>query len=97
MQAPMLTYDQIKFFIERFTHGNFEDPHFRRTLTDTFINKIELFDNHVIISYNAYENNKVNLPLEEPSVVLLREGLVEHTGFEPVTPTLPVWCASQLR
>ncbi len=19
--------------------------------------------------------------------------MVEHTGFEPVTPTLPVWCA----
>ena len=23
--------------------------------------------------------------------------LVEHIGFEPMTPTLPVWCASQLR
>ena len=23
--------------------------------------------------------------------------MVEHRGFEPLTPTLPVWCASQLR
>ncbi len=23
--------------------------------------------------------------------------LVEHMGLEPMTPTLPVWCASQLR
>ena len=32
---------------------------------------------------------------ENPEALFLKaSGSVEHSGFEPLTPTLPVWCAT---
>ena len=34
--------------------------------------------------------------LNKKAIRLSRMALVENIGFEPMTPTLPAWCSSQL-
>jgi len=44
MTHPVLTYDEIMFFLERFKAGNANDHTFRTALIDTFVSKIYLYD-----------------------------------------------------
>ena len=40
MQSPLLKYEQIRFFFERFTKGDLDDINYRLALVDIFIGKI---------------------------------------------------------
>ena len=64
IQMPLLKYDQIRFFFERFTNGDVNDINYRRALVDIFINKIYLYDNRISIFYNAQEA-QINIPISE--------------------------------
>jgi len=44
MQRPILTFDEVKFFLEKFKNGDESDNTFRTALIDTFINRIYLYD-----------------------------------------------------
>ena len=82
IQAPLLKYEQIKYFLDRFTKGDINDNEYRQALVDTFINRIYLFDDHMTIYYNASETQQINVPLGEPKGSL-KGTLVELGGVEP--------------
>ena len=65
IQAPLLKYEQVKFFLERFTEGDINNQDYRQSLVDTFINYIEFYDDGMVLHYNAYERY-INVPLGEP-------------------------------
>ena len=65
IQSPILKYEQIKFFFEKFAKGDANDINYRRALVDIFINKIYLFDDHIKIYCNAQEG-QIKMPLDEP-------------------------------
>ena len=65
IQAPLLKYDQVKFFFERFAKGDPDDINHRRMLVDIFINRIYLYDDLLQIYCNAIEGH-INIPLSEP-------------------------------
>ena len=44
MIKPILTYDEVRFFFEKFMNGDANDITFRMALVDTFINRIDVFD-----------------------------------------------------
>jgi len=44
MIRPVLTFDEVKFFFEKFKNGNADDITFRTALIDTFINRIYQYD-----------------------------------------------------
>ena len=44
MTKPVLTYDEVRFFFEKFKSGDANDISFRMALADTFINRIDVFD-----------------------------------------------------
>ena len=44
MIKPVLTYDEVRFFFEKFKNGDANDITFRMALVDTFINRIDVFD-----------------------------------------------------
>ena len=56
IQTPILKYDQMKFFVERFTKLDMSNPNNRRALVDIFINRIDLYDDHMAIFYNAQQS-----------------------------------------
>jgi len=55
IQRPLLKYEQIRFFFERFTNGDASDINYRRALVDTFISRIYLFDDRMTIFYNSQD------------------------------------------
>ena len=63
MQRPVLKYEQIRFFLERFQTGNPADMKYRQSLVDVLIAKIELFDDHMIIYYNTQNGQQMNIPI----------------------------------
>ena len=85
IQRPSLKYEQVKFFFERFTKGDASDINFRRALVDIFIARIELYDDHMIIYYNAHDGHKTTVHLDESSGVRLMDGLVDAEELESPT------------
>ena len=65
IQAPLLKYEQIKFFFERFINGDINVHNYRQSIVDTFISRIELYNDGMEIIYNAHDGY-VNIPLGEP-------------------------------
>ena len=65
IQSPVLKYNEVKFFFERFVGGDISDINYRRALVDIFVNKIYLFDDEMRIVYNAGEGHKIDVPLDE--------------------------------
>lgn len=53
MQQPMLTKEQVVFWISKFKDGDFDDPKFRQRLIDCFVNAIYLYDDKIVLTYNV--------------------------------------------
>ena len=82
---PILTVQQVKFFMERFKNGNINDMKYRKALVDTFIRKIVLYDDRMTILYNIQDGQNSVLSGEKCSPM---ETMVVLTGLEPVTPSM---------
>jgi hypothetical protein len=75
-QTAVLTVPQVKVFLSRFKDGNINDIQYRRSLVDTFVNKIYLHDDKMTILYNAQDSH---------SDVLFNIALVDARGVEPLS------------
>ena len=67
MIRPVLTFDEVKFFFDKFRKGNVDDFAFRTALIDTFINRIYLYDDddpRAEIYCNASEKS-INVPIDK--------------------------------
>ena len=84
MQQPLLTYQQMKFFFERFTTGDPSDTDFRQTLVDILISRIDLCNDHITIYYNAQDGQKQS-PTAVPEGADMGR-LVTRTRIELVFP-----------
>ena len=68
MIRPVLTYEEVKFFFEKFKGGDANDFAYRTALIDTFVNKIYLYDGddaRIEIYCNA-SDYAINIPIGEP-------------------------------
>ena len=68
MIRPVLTFDEVKFFFEKFKSGDANDHAFRTALIDTFVNRIYLYDgedSRIEIYCNASDKS-INCPISEP-------------------------------
>ncbi|MDR1364950.1 MAG: zinc ribbon domain-containing protein [Oscillospiraceae bacterium] len=78
---PQLKFAQVKFFFDRFKKGDVNGINFRRSLIDTFINKIYLYDSKLHIFCNV-QDSKIEMPLDK--LKSSSNGrVVERAGFEP--------------
>ena len=80
-QFPNLTVDEVRFFLYKFKEGDINDTKYRRLLINTFIRKIILFEDKLIILYNVNEHQS-ELHLDEKSSSMGH--LVEARGVEPL-------------
>ncbi len=76
------TFEEVCFFLERFKHGDINDPKYRQALVDTFVSKIWIYDNKMTILYNTQDGHSaVDIDPESLSGVML----VEARGVEPLS------------
>jgi hypothetical protein len=74
MQKPMLTKEQIVFWISSFMNGDVSDPKFQQRLIDCFVNAVYLYDDRLVLIYNYKEGTKT----------ITREEVTEAFGNEAV-------------
>ena len=68
MTRPILTFEEVKFFFEKFKNGDANDHAYRTALIDTFINKIYLYDGddaRAEIYCNA-STQTINVAIDKP-------------------------------
>ena len=53
---------QIRFYLTELKKGNVNDIEYRRLLIDTFIHKIYLYDDKMIITFTTQKEISVNFP-----------------------------------
>ena len=63
-QAQLMDRDRILFFLHRFTSGDRNDPLLRRSIIETFVNSVYVFDDHLKIVVNNVEGN-ARFPLSD--------------------------------
>ena len=82
---PKLEFAQVKFFFDRFKNGNVNDMKFCQYMVDTFINRVFLFKEKLLILCNACDR-AISIPLDfshpEGSYWI---NLVEARGIEPLS------------
>ena len=87
MIRPVLTYDEVKFFFEKFKNGDANDYSFRAALIDTFVNKIYLYDGddaRLEIYCNASEKS-INISIGELNESSPMEHLAPPARLERTT------------
>ena len=55
---PMITREQLKFWLEQFQHGNYDDEKFRESLFDIFISQVYCYDNEYRVIANFKDGFK---------------------------------------
>ena len=61
-QSQLLDRDRVLFFLHRFTTGDRNDPLLRRSIIETFINAVYVYDDYLKIVINNVEGNQ-RIPL----------------------------------
>ena len=79
MQKPMLTKEQIIFWISSFWNGDVSDPKFQQRLIDCFVNAVYLYDDRLVLIYNYKEGTKT-ISLEEVNEVFGNEAVGSDLG-----------------
>ena len=64
MEKPIITRDQVAFFLRRYRKINLTDQAERQRLVDTFINAIYLYDDKVVLTFN-YKDGTKEITLDE--------------------------------
>ena len=75
---PLLTVEMVKTFMNRFVHGDIDDFYFREKLIETFVNKIEVFNDEITVSYNVQDGYFVDY-----STICFSSDLAGAEGLEP--------------
>jgi DNA invertase Pin-like site-specific DNA recombinase/TolA-binding protein len=55
---PVLTKEQIVFWISRFKGGDVDDPAYRKAVVDVFVNSVFLYDDKLVIAFNWKDGSK---------------------------------------
>ena len=63
-QAQLIDRDRVLFFLHRFTTGDRNDPLLRRSIIETFINAVYVYDDHLKIVINNVEGNE-RIPFDD--------------------------------
>ena len=63
-QAQLIDRDRVIFFLHRFTQGDRNDPLLRRSIIETFVNSVYVYDDHLRLVINNVEGNQ-RIPLSD--------------------------------
>lgn len=81
MQKPLLTKEQVLFWIHKFRKFDLMQFDHKQRLIDSFINAIYLYDDKIVITFNYKENSRT-ITLDEINSSDIDEfGVPEHGSF----------------
>jgi site-specific DNA recombinase len=62
---PKLSRDQLLFIFEKYKNRDANNPDFIRDVIDTFVDKIYIYDKHMLITFNYNDGVSEEIPLTE--------------------------------
>ncbi len=66
VELPVINREQVVYFLNRFKGGSVDDKEFQRQIIDIFVNKVLLYDDKIIITYNySGDNNTTTAEIAE--------------------------------
>ena len=81
-----VTASEVRFYLTELKKGNINTKKYKRILIDTFIYKIYLYDEKMVINYTTQDSNNIKLPdrnlvlsslegtIAPPNKTLIRDG-----------------------
>lgn len=78
MQRPLLTKEQIAFFLHRFRDIDITNHEQRQKLVDIFVNAIYLYDDKIVFTFNYKDGTKTISLVEIQGSDLCASGAPEH-------------------
>lgn len=88
LSKPLLTKEQIIFWISRFKNGDRSDPKFRQKLIDYFFNAVYLYDDRLVLTYNYKDGTKAIMLAEVETAFCRRKC---EFGFATVLSATSRW------
>ncbi|MBE5822278.1 MAG: recombinase family protein [Clostridiales bacterium] len=61
-----ITEQEVKFFLNKLKNGNVNDIKYKKMLINVLVNKVYVYDDHIIILFNAQDKTKVEINI--PSI-----------------------------
>jgi len=63
---PVIGREQVVYYLERFKGGDVDDKDYQRQIIDLFVNKVLLYDDKIVITYNySGDNNEISADIVE--------------------------------
>ena len=95
MMQPILTFEEVKYFFDKFKGGDVNDISYRTALIDTFISRVDVYDGDDarIEIYCHAKEQRINCPLDKLSRSS-KEQLAPQVGLEPTTLRLTAACST---
>ena len=92
---PILTFDEVRFFFERFKNGDAKSISYRTSLIDTIIEKVFLHDgDNAYVEIFCYASEYgIKIPLDKYGISLYKEQLVPLVRVELTTHGLGNHCS----
>ena len=87
MKTSTITNEKVEKFLRYFKEGEIDEIRFKKSLINTFVNRVIVYENKITILYNIQDSH---------SDILFNTVMVSQKGFEPLTPGLEGLCSIQL-
>ena len=97
LMRPVLTFEEVKFFFERFKCGDVSDYNYRTSVIDVLVDKILVYDgdNARVEIYCRASENCLEMPISEPHQSGSDKAhLAPQAGLEPATLRLTAACST---
>lgn len=66
IERPIITADEIQYFLRRFKFGTADDKNYRKNLINTFVRSVTLYDDKIVITYNySGDNNTLRVKVDD--------------------------------
>jgi DNA invertase Pin-like site-specific DNA recombinase len=87
---PVIKREQVIYFLNRFKGGDIDDPAYQKEIIDMFVNKVFLYDDKIIITYNySGEKNEITADIvEEAAEEAVSEAVKGCSDKLPLTPPI---------
>ena len=65
IEPPKLTKEQLRFLFEKYRGRDISDTEYMRDVIDTFIDKIFVFDDKLVVTFNFSDDNEKEITLQD--------------------------------
>ncbi|WP_443954869.1 recombinase family protein [Ruminococcus bicirculans (ex Wegman et al. 2014)] len=87
--TPVIEKEQVIFSLERFFGGDINNKEYQRNIIDMFVNKVILYDDKIIITYNISSQNEISVDVVEQAAFAALDECSSKLSLAPPAGACP--------